>query len=106
MGVLPVVLLCVGIGILIWGWRMPEPMEKNAKIAYLRLLRAVAKIKDHDGETKKQRRRNIPDKYIKIKELSEQGYSDQQIAQKMGISQDSVRLLALYLKEDDYEDLT
>lgn len=106
MSVLPVVLLCAGIGILIWGWRMQEPMEKNAKLAYLRLLQAVSKIEEQNGETEKRRKRDIPDKYIKVKELSEQGYSDQQIAKKIGISRDSVRLFVQYLKEDDYEDLT
>jgi DNA-binding NarL/FixJ family response regulator len=93
---------------------MQESVEKNAKLAYLRLLQAVSKIEDQNedqneiisGNMKKRRKRDIPDKYIKVKELSEQGYSDQQIAKKMGISRDSVRLFVQYLKEDDDEDNT
>lgn len=53
-----------------------------------------------------QRRRSIPDNYLKAAELREQGYSYKEIAEKLETNQYSVRLmLMLYTKENKHEDI-
>jgi Sigma-70, region 4. len=104
LSVLPVVLLCVGIGILIWGWRIPEPIKNSLKTIY-RIYNIKEISPKHNVVDINQRGRSIPGKYSKVIELREQGYSNKEIAKKLKINQNSVRLmLMLYLKENKYED--
>ncbi len=104
MTILPIVLLCVGIGVLIWGWRIPEPIKNSLKTIYR--IYNVKEILPKDKVINiNQRGRNAPGKYEKVIELSEEGYSIKEIAKKLKISQNSVRLmLMLYSKENEYED--
>jgi DNA-binding NarL/FixJ family response regulator len=102
LNILPVVLLFAGIAVLVLGWRMQEPAEKGARKAYRRFSGSDR----NDKEITKQGKQNIPEKYLKIKELHEQGYSNEEISKKLGINQGSVKLMIMkYSKEHEYENI-
>jgi hypothetical protein len=104
LSILPIVLSCVGIGILIWGWRIPEPIKNSLKTVH-----RIYNIKEISPKNNvvdiNQRGRSAPGIYSKVIELREQGYSNKEIAKKLKMNQDSVRLmLMLYSKENENED--
>lgn len=104
MSILPVVLLCVGIGILIWGWSIRESIKNS-----LKTIHRIYNVKEITPKCNvvdiNQRGRSAPGKYSNVIELLEQGYSNKEIAKKLKMNQNSVRLmLMLYSKENEYED--